>query len=190
MLKRDENVSMSINYAEYIVNVKLEGKLLIKRIVITLVFLILLAAGTWAVCGGIVNMPPIEILVLGVCGIGYYFAVENTRIEYEYIVASAKVEFDKICGQRRRKEVLTVSLDDIERIAAVNSDTAAYIKSKNAEKIHDFCSSIKSKRRYFMLGKINGTTTVIYFDAVSKTLDVLKFFRSNIVEIDKEIYDM
>jgi len=190
VLKRDENVSMSMNYAEYIVNARVEGKLLVRRILIALIFLALLAAGTWAVCGGIVYMPPIELLVIGICGVGFYFTNESTRLEYEYIVASAKVEFDTIYGQRRRKEIITVSLDDIERIAPFNSETSAYIKSKKIEKSYDFCSSLKSKRRYFMFGKIEGCNTVIYFDAVSKTLDVLRFFRSNIVEIDKDIYNM
>ena len=190
MLKRNENVTMSMNYAEYIVNVKAEGKLLIQKLLIILTFLILLAAGTWAVCGGIVNMPPIEILVIGACGIGFYFVFEKTRIEYEYVVASAMVEFDVIHGQRRRKNVLTVSLDDVERIAPVNTETLSYIEARKPVRSYDFCSSSKSQRRYFMFAMINGISTVIYFDAVSKTLDVLKFFRSNIVEIDSEIYDM
>ena len=181
---------MSMNYAEYTCNVKCEGKLLIKKIILIIVTLVVFAVGTAATCGWIINAPPLEFIVIGVCGVGYFFANERIKIEYEYIIASAQVEFDIIYGARVRKELFTISLDDVERIAAYNSDTQKYIESKNVTKVYDFCSSKKSKRRYFMLVRKDKTNYVIYFDAVARTLDVLKFFRSSIVEIDKEIYDM
>lgn len=190
MLKQNENVSMSMNYAEYITSVKCEGALLIKRIAVTLLFLLLFSVGTWAICGGVINAPPLELLVIAICGIGYFFAFGRLKIEYEYIIASAKVEFDAIYAQRKRKEIITVSLDDAERIAPYNAASENYIKSKNISKIYDFSSSKNSKRKYFMLLNQKGTNIVIFFDAVSKTLDVFKFFRSSIVEIDKEIYEM
>lgn len=187
MLKRDENVSMSMNYAEYVVTKKAEGALLVKRIITCLVFFLLFVVLSYIVFQG---TPVLEILVIAVCGIGWFFTYSSLKIENEYVVASAKVEFNRITGQRKRKEIITVSLDDVERIAPYNDETAAYIKEKNVSKVYDFCSSKKSKRRYFMMHKKDGIYQVIYFDAVSKTLDVLKFFRSSLVEIDKEIYDM
>ena len=190
MLKQNENVSLSMNYAEYITAVKTEGALLTKKLIAIVAFLALFAAGTWAMCGGIVNMPPCELLVIGVCGIGYFIVSSNLNVEYEYIVASAQVEFDAVYSHKKRKEILTVSLDNVERIAPANKENMSYITSKSFAKTYDFCSSKKSKRRYFMIVKKGTENTLIYFDAIAKTLDVLKFFRSNIVEIDKEIYDM
>lgn len=187
MLKRDESVSMSMNYAEYIVTAKAEGKLLLKRIIVSLVFLLAFIVLSYIVFQG---TPVLEILVIAFCGIGFYFAYSRLRIEYEYIVASAQVEFNTIYASRKRKEIITVSLDNVEKIAPYNEAASAYIKGKDVVKVYDFCSSKKSKRRYFMMHKKDGKYQVIYFDAVSKTLDVLKFFRSGIVEIDKEIYEM
>lgn len=189
-MKRDENEALSMNYAEYTCAVKCEGKLLLKRIILILFFLALFVVGTAAVCGWIIYAPTLELIVIGVCGVGYFFASSRLKIEYEYIIASAQVEFDAIYGARTRKEIFTISLDEVERIAPYNSDTAKYIESKNVSKSYDFCSSKKSKRRYFMLVRKDRSNFVIYFDAVARTLDVLKFFRSAIVEIDKEIYDM
>ncbi len=179
-----------MNYAEYTCNVRCEGKLLLKRILLVLVFLALFVVGTAAVCGWIIYAPTLELIVIGVCGVGYFFASSRLKLEYEYIIASAQVEFDVIYGARSRKELFTISLDDVERIAPCNSDTEKYIDSKKVSKVYDFCSSKKSKRRYFMLVRKDGSNFVIYFDAVARTLDVLKFFRASIVEIDKEIYDM
>lgn len=192
MLKKDESVILSMNYAEYIVNVKCEGKILVKKLLTIIFFLLLFIIGTWAVCGGIIYTPPLEILVIAICFIGYFFARGYFNIEYEYIVASAMIEFDAIYGQRKRREIITVSLDKAERIAPYNNSNAQYIKNKAPEKVYDFCSSKNSKRRYFILfyDERNGKNTVIYFDAISKTLDVIKFFRSQIVEIDKDIYNM
>ena len=189
-MKRDENEAMSMNYAEYACNVRCEGKLLLKRILLIIFFLALFVVGTAAVCGWIIYAPTLELIVIGVCGVGYFFASSRLKIEYEYIIASAQVEFDVIYGARTRKEIFTISLDDVERIAPYNADNAKYIDSKKVSKVYDFCSAKKSKRRYFMLVRKDRTNFVIYFDAVSRTLDVLRFFRASIVEIDKEIYDM
>ncbi len=181
---------MSMNYAEYACNVRCEGKLLLKRILLIVFFLALFVVGTAAVCGWIIYAPTLELIVIGVCGVGYFFASSRLKLEYEYIIASAQVEFDVIYGARTRKELFTISLDDVERIAPYTPDNAKYIDSKNVSKVYDFCSSKKSKRRYFMLVRKDRTNFVVYFDAVSRTLDVLKFFRASIVEIDKEIYEM
>ncbi len=189
MLKQDEALSMSMNYAEYLVSHK-SKKLVLKRIVVSVVFLAIFLVATYCVCGGIINTPPLELLVIGVCGVGYFFASSLLKIEYEYVVASAQVEFSVIYGQRKRKDLLLVSLNDVERIAPVNQTNKHYIENLGCDKIYDFSSGPDSKRKYFMLANCGGKKSVIYFDAISKTLDVLKYFRSNIVEIDKDIYNM
>lgn len=190
MLKQNESVSLSMNYGEYITEVKCEGKLLTRKLACIFVTLAVFLVGSWAVFGGVVNAPTLELLVLGFCGIGFFFASGSYKIEYEYIVASAQIEFDAVYRQRKRKELFTLSLDNVERIAPVNETTKSYISSHSSAKVYDFCSSKKSPRRYFLLYRNGNDEKIVYFDAVSKTLDVLKFYRSGILEIDKTIYDM
>lgn len=190
MLKSKESVTMSMNYAEYATSVKTEGKLLLKSVLLKIFTLILLIFCTWFICGGVVYMPPCEILVLGFCGIFYFFASSRLKLEYEYIVTSGQVEFDVIYNQRKRKEVITISLSDAERIAPYNEQTKLYLDSKDIVKTYNFSSSKSSKRRYFILTKVDGKYVLILFDAISKTLDVMKFYKGALVEIDKEIYNM
>lgn len=190
MLKSDESITMSMNYAEYAVTVKKEGKLLLKSVLLKLFTLLLFVAGTWFVCGGVVYMPPLEIIIIGFCAVFYFLASSRLKIEYEYIVTSGMIEFDAIYNQRKRKEIATFSLSDAERIAPYNDSTKSYIQSKNIESVYDFCSSSASKRRYFILLRIDGNYVLVYFDAISKTLDVMKFYKGSLVEIDKEIYYM
>ena len=190
MLKRDESLSIGMNYGEYITEAKCEGKLLARKILCIVITALFVLVGSWALLGGVINAPPLELLVLGAAGIGFFFASGSYKLEYEYIVASAQIEFDVIRRRTRRKEILTVSMDDISRIAPVNAETERYIASQNVTKFYDFCSSKKSARRYFLLARIGSENTVVYFDAIAKTLDVMKFFRAAIVEIDKEIYAM
>lgn len=190
MLKRDESLSIGMNYGEYITEAKCEGKLLVRKILCIAGVLLFVVVGSWALLGGLINAPPLELLVLGAAGIGFFFLSGCYKLEYEYIVASAQIEFDVIYRQRRRKELLTISMDEISRIAPLNSETERYIASQGVTKFYDFCSSKNSKRRYFLLRNTASEKTVVYFDAVAKTLDVMKFFRPGIVEIDKEIYSM
>lgn len=192
MLKRDESLSIGMNYGEYITEAKCEGKLLVRKIVCIVGVLLFTLVGSWLILGGTgrFNAPPLEILVLGAAGIGYYFLSACYKLEYEYVVASAQIEFSIIYNRRRRRDVLTVSMDSISRIAPVNSDTERYIASQNVTKKYDFCSSAKSKRRYFLLMQNGADRTVVYFDAIAKTLDVMRFYRPALVEIDKDIYEM
>ena len=192
MLKRDESLSIGMNYGEYITDAKCEGKLLVRKVLCIVGTLLFTLIGSWFILGGTgkFNAPPLEIIVLGAAGIGFYFISGCYKLEYEYIIASAQIEFTVIYNRRRRKEVLSLSMDNIDRIAPVNADTERYIESLHAGKFYDFSSSKKSKRRYFLSAKIGSEKMVVYFDAVSKTLDVPKFFRPNIVEIDRDIYNM
>lgn len=190
MLKSSESVTMSMSYAEYVTAVKKEGKLLFKSIVLKLFTAVLFLIASWAVCGGVVYMPACEIIVIAFCAIFYFVASSKHKVEYEYIVASGQVEFDAIYNQRKRKEIITVTLSDAERIAPYNDTTKEYISSKKISTTYDFCSSKSSKRRYFILAKKDRNYVLVYFDAISKTLDVMKFFKGALVEIDKEIYNM
>lgn len=190
MLKQSESVSLSMNYGEYITEVKCEGKLLARKLACLFGTVLVFLVGSWVVMGGIINAPTLELLVLGVCGIGWFALSACYKIEYEYIVASAQIEFAAVYRQRRRKELFTLSLDKVERIAPVNRETEAFLASHSSAKRYDFCSSKKSPRRYFLYYRDGSDERIIQFDAVSKTLDVLKFYRSSILEIDKEIYAM
>lgn len=187
MLKRNESEVMGINYAEYLTGVKCEGKWLVRKLLCIAVTVVLLLIGSWAVLGGIINAPPLELLVLGACGILFFFASGIYKVEYEYVVASAQIEFDAIYRQHRRREILTVSMDEVERIAPVNETNRQVLASQKPDKVYDFCSSKGSPRRYFMLVKKGAELTVIYFDAIPKTLEVMKFYRSGIVEMDNTI---
>lgn len=190
MLKQNESVSLSMNYGEYITEVKCEGKLLVRKLACICGTLLVFLLGSWAIMGGIINAPTLELLVLGFCGIGFFALSGCYKIEYEYIVASAQIEFDAVYRQHRRKELFTLSLDKVKRIAPVNAETEKFIASRTSAKQYDFCSSKKSPRRYFLCYRDGVDEKIVFFDAVSKTLDVLKFYRSSILEIDKEIYDM
>ncbi len=54
------------------------------------------------------------LLALGI-GVGYlcWWMYGLTKIEYEYIVTNNDLDIDKIIGQRKRKRLITISLNEI-----------------------------------------------------------------------------
>jgi hypothetical protein len=48
--------------------------------------------------------------------------LQNTSVEYEYIVTNDDLDIDKIIGKRKRKRLITVSLSKVQEIGELKSD--------------------------------------------------------------------
>mgnify|MGYP005607155439 CR=1 FL=1 len=87
-------------------------------------------------------IPYLLTLVIGI----WYFSI-FTRIEYEYVIASATFSMDKIVARTTRKKVLEIKVKDFKKIAPYE-EFAKYNSNGEIEEI--FCgSSKKSPDLYF-----------------------------------------
>lgn len=68
--------------------------------IIALMFLVLAAAG----------------------GVGIYFTVSNSRVEYEYTFTNGELDIDKIINQKKRRELLSVEVRTFTAFGRYNDD--------------------------------------------------------------------
>lgn len=76
------------------------------------------------------------ILVAGILGaIAYFIVFPNTDIEYEYLYCDKMITVDKILAQKKRKNVATYKIDEMEILAPVNSYRLNEYKNRKLKEV-------------------------------------------------------
>ncbi len=112
------------NFKEQLVKQEASGKIYFLRgtiIAAELCLLALLAVATMLIT---------EIMSLSLLlAIGSFFLLkyllDNTIVEYEYIVTNNDFDVDKIIGRRKRRRLITISLSNVEEIGEYKGDHGA-----------------------------------------------------------------
>ena len=123
---------------------------------------------------GILFLQPV-ILVLFLACLGLlYFTYLRVNIEYEYSVTDGELDVDIIRWKRKRKHLMTVSMDSVVVIAPARSEpVSAYVGRKL--KTYD-CTSHDADRNYYTLVfKPQGSTEEekLLFEPDERVLDSL-----------------
>lgn len=170
----------SINYAEYTVEKKPEGKNLRKRILMigiylaalaVIILLISLTQGAAAVWGGVLFVLLVALV---------YFTWRLVKEERKYEVVNAKLKIQELNGSGKGKVVFENLVSEFSLIAPMTDEYKD--KWANADEIFDYRGSSKSPDSYFARLEKDGKSTVVYFEAINKMLKVMKFYNSkNIV---------
>ena len=90
------------------------------------------------------------ILLLGVAlGVGAYFVILNTDIEYEYLYLDKEISVDKIMHQQKRKRIAVYSVEKMEILAPIKSYHLDGYKNRQA-KVLDYSSGVENQpdKRY------------------------------------------
>lgn len=166
----------SVNYAEYTVEQKPEGKNLRKRILLIAVYLVFGIGVSGFFLFGPVKIWPIgavmPILTFILVGLTWKFA----QLEHKYEVANAKLRISEIYGRKRQETVFENLVSEFSLIAPVTDEYKDTIK--NADKILDYRGSKSSPDSYFALLEKDGKKTVVYFEAIKKMLKTMQFYNS------------
>lgn len=162
----------SVNYAEYTVSQKSEGAYKRKRILLILSYI---AVGLieLVVFVGILKIWPLGMFVPISIAILYYFTWNN--VEHKYEVVNAKFRVSKTHG-KRMETVFEALVSEFSLIAPMTDDYRD--QWEKADKILDYRSSKKTPDSYFARLEKDGTTTVVYFEAINKMLKVMKFYNA------------
>ena len=166
----------SINYAEYTVEKKPEGKNLQKRIFMIGLYVLAFAAicvvisltqGAGAVWGGVFFVLLVALI---------WFTWRLVKEERKYEVVNAKLKIQELNGSGKGKVVFENLVSEFTVIAPMTAEYEAQFK--NADEILDFRGNSKSPDSYFARLEKDGKSTVIYFEVVNKMLKVMKFYNS------------
>ncbi len=166
----------SINYAEYTVEKKPEGKNLKKRFGMIALYLLALAVvivlitltkGAGAVWGGVMFVLLIALV---------WFTWRLVKEERKYEVVNAKFKVQELNGSGKGTVVFENLVSEFSIIAPMTEEYKD--QWANADVIMDERGNSKSSDSYFARLEKDGKTTVVYFEAINKMLKVMKFYNS------------
>ncbi|MBE6540968.1 MAG: hypothetical protein E7672_00755 [Ruminococcaceae bacterium] len=164
----------SLNYAEYTVDKKAEGKNLHKRFLMIALYLLAIAAivvliavtqGGAALLGGILFVLVVALI---------FFTWRLVKEERKYEVANAKLKIQEINGSGKAKVVFENLVSEFALIAPMTDEYKE--KFEKADEFHDYRGNSKSKDSYFARLEKDGKSTVVCFEATNKMLKVMTFY--------------
>lgn len=143
---------MSESYVECMVAQKTSGAMVFLKYCLFVICALALLLGL----GG----APIMLLVAIVAGVGAYFVMQYTNIEYEYLYLDKEITIDKIMNQAKRKKVATYDIDKLEIMAPIKSYHLDGYKNRTFKEA-DYSSKIEQQpdRRYVLI--YNGQERII-----------------------------
>ena len=171
----------SVNYAEYTVEQKAEGKFLKRKILWLTVYAliifvyvgIMVKLSNYGVLVAILTVPfiPLTIMVLR-----HFTWNRYVKIEHRYEVVNAKLRITELYG--KKDEVAFENLiSEFSIIAPMDEEYRE--KWEKADKILDLRGSYKSPDSYFARLERDGKSLVVRFEAINKMIKVMKFYNSS-----------
>ncbi len=115
--------------------------------------------------------------------IGILLCVLSTKVasmgdeEYEYIFLNGELDFARIVGKKKRVELLSVSMKEVELVAPVHSEKLAPYRNPDGAHYHakDFSSAFSShqERMYEMICRTEEQAYRITFEPNEKLLEAM-----------------
>ena len=185
-MNRSDSSQYNSNYVEYLVPMKNNKSLLLKKAGIILLAIALSVAGA----SFILSTPfvPIMVIYLVLVGILTWYLWQFVSIEFEYSIVMGEMEMDIIYGQRHRKKLACAKIKDMTIIAPYAKEYEQQMSASDINKTIFAAGDIKSPDTYFCIynDEKNGKT-LLFFEATRKTLDIMKFYNSSATVISDRV---
>ncbi|MDK2809082.1 MAG: hypothetical protein PWP24_1819 [Clostridiales bacterium] len=104
-----------------------------------------------------------------IVGVIYFFPRLN--YEYEYIFCDGQIDFDKIMGGNKRKNLLKIDMDEMELAGPVK---ATEVASYQNLKTRDFSSKQQNGRVYVLIVRVNNEMIRVLFEPSEKMLELMR----------------
>lgn len=164
------------NTYEYVVDQKLKGAQVLKKVGLILFYIIFVVA--WLIFGFATKMFPLLALCPVTLWMAIFFTWRYVQAEFEYSAVSGSVTFAAIYGNRSRKKLCEIRIKDCVTIAPANEKYTHLIDRFAPEKTLDCRSCEDAEDGYFMLVESDGKKMVIYFEATEKFLKICRFYNA------------
>lgn len=97
--------------------------------------------------------------------------------EYEYIFLNGDLEFAKIVGKKKRKELISVAMNEVELVAPLSSDKLAPYERGDSSRylVRDYSSAFPShrERMYAMICRTENQAYRIIFEPNEKLIEAM-----------------
>ena len=131
----------------------------------------LIAVAILLLLAGIVLVNGVLAFIGIVAVIGFYFLYPMFDIAYEYVFVDGQIDFDKISGGEKRKNMLRIDLDNIEIMAPQNSHRLDSYRNQQGFEKRDFTSNTQDSGVYCIYMSHNSGKLAIYFEPDTKMID-------------------
>jgi hypothetical protein len=122
---------------------------------------------------GNVFLGSIGTFVASIMVVGCFYIFPRFNVEYEYIYCDGQLDFDRIAGNIKRKNILRIDFDKVEMVAPVNShafDNYKHLKLTT----RDFTSLNPDAKVYAIVFRGNRDNVRILFEPSEKMLACIK----------------
>lgn len=188
IVARADDAYGSVNYAEFVVEKKVEGTYRMQRMLMILFYL--------AVFGGVLGivalvnkltgglglfMVPLFALAPVAAWMLHFFTWGYVSVEYSYTVDHSYMTVEKVLGGKKKKEMFKAQVKDFEVIAPYTEEVKASFKQSPPAKVIEAVGSMSDPDIYYAVLTQNGEKTVVIFRASGQALKALKFYNSSAI---------
>lgn len=173
---------------EYVVDKKVEGSFLLRRILMIALYAVYVLA--FFIVGVITRLGvPMLALIPITLWILIWLTWPYCRIEYEYALFDGNLSFSAIYGGRRRREQFSMRISTAEGVAPIGEKYDHLVVEFEPTKVYNGLSSDKdAKDAYFLLFEDeDGERCVFYFEATARMLRILKYYNAGTVVTDVSV---
>lgn len=177
----------SQNYAEYIVDVKKEGKYKMQRtLMITLYIVVGLAFLGVAFA---ISFPWIVLLAPFALMILYHGTWHFFSRSYFYTVDTGIFTITKVYGYKKEDDFVKMRISEAEMIAPLNDEYKHYAHAHADAATYEAVSSFSASDIYFVTYTDEaGKPSVIFFEATEQLLKALRYYNSKAVVMTKTLH--
>ena len=166
------------NFFEHSVEEKAEGK---RKTVKILGRTGLLAVVIGFVVACLATFAPLAILAMVMLPV-IITLWKKFNCDFKYVIEGASMTFYYVYfASKKPKEILKVIIKDFHEVAPRTAESDAKIQADGYNKVYMFASSSHAVDQYYATFEQNGEKCVVYFEAVEKSLKLLRYYNSNTI---------
>lgn len=170
---------MQDNFFEYAVDVKPQGKLRRRRLL--LIALYVLFSLLYFFGAATIGIPHIIAILPLLLWILVYYTWLYVSVSYEYVIAVGEITFTAIYGSRKRKELLRIPVRKADAIF-YEDDGTIY------DQVYDFRSERNALDSYAIAFRDEeGHRILVWFEATRKALKILQLYNPSAVKMGKTL---
>ncbi|MBO5778178.1 MAG: hypothetical protein J6R82_01280 [Clostridia bacterium] len=181
--KRDDIVARaddafgSSNYAEFVVEKKVEGRYKMQRLLMLLGYAVVAIVVVVAVA--ISGFIPLIALAPTAVWMLSFFTWPLVSIEYGYTVDASVFTVEKIMGGKKKSKLFETKVKELSLIAPYDEQYKADADNFAADQRIEAVSSMDCYDLYFALHTAeDGKKTIVFFQATTQSLKALKYYNS------------
>lgn len=180
IVARADDAYGSSNYAEYVVDKKVEGKYKMQRLLMLLSYVVI--AGVIIAAVVISGFIPLIALAPMAVWMLYFFTWHLVSIEYSFIVDASVLTVEKVMGGKKKIKLFSAKVKDLSLIAPYDDKYKAEADAFGADNRVEAVPSMDCYDLYFALyTDEKGKKTILFFQATAQSLKALKYYNSSAI---------